>query len=128
MFGIDKQYNGHIWTKTVTTNISNILNLSFQSSSCISHLRCENPRCKYLHRAHRTYSNNDTGFKGIIKEPFFVGGPHLLDPLLFVRFARSPPSMWHCVALRSSTSMEMTQVKGLAFILVITAILFSWRL
>ena len=31
--------------------------------------------------------------------------------------------MWHCVALGSSTSMEMTQVRGLAFILVITAIL-----
>ena len=33
MFGMDKQYDGHVWTKTVTTNISNVLNLSFWSSS-----------------------------------------------------------------------------------------------
>ena len=52
MFGMDKQYDGHAWTKTVTTNIINILNLSFRSSSCVGHLRCENLHCEYLQRAH----------------------------------------------------------------------------
>ena len=92
MFGIDKRYDGHVWTKTVTTNISNVLDLSFWSSSCVGHLRCENPLCKYLERAHRTSSNNDTEFEGVTKEPFSIEGPHLLDPLLFVRFARCLPS------------------------------------
>ena len=52
MFGMDKRYDGHIWTKIVTTNISNVLDLSFRSSSCVGHLRCENSHCEYLGRAH----------------------------------------------------------------------------
>ena len=52
LFGMDKQYDGHIWTKIVIINIRNILDLSFQSSSCIGHLCCENPHCEYLHRVH----------------------------------------------------------------------------
>ena len=75
MFGMDKRYDGHIWTKTVTTNISNILDLSFRSSSYVGHLRCENPHCEYLHRAHQTSSYNDTEFEGVTKEPFPIGGP-----------------------------------------------------
>ena len=71
MFGMDKCYDGHVWTKTVTTNINNVLNLSFQSSSCVGHLHCENLLCEYLERAHRTSSNNDIEFEGVTKEPFF---------------------------------------------------------
>ena len=59
------------------------------------------------------------------KSPFLLEGPHLLDPLLFVRYARCPPSVWHCAVLGSSTSMEMTRIRGLAFILVFTAILLK---
>ena len=69
MFGIDKHYNGHVWTKTVTTNMSNVLDHSFPSSSCVGHLRCENLLCEYLERAHQTSSNNDTEFEGVTKEP-----------------------------------------------------------
>ena len=33
MEGMDKHYNGHIYTKTMTTNITNNLNLTFRSST-----------------------------------------------------------------------------------------------
>ena len=36
--GMDKQYDGHVWTKTQTTNISNDASLIFRSSNCIGHL------------------------------------------------------------------------------------------
>ena len=75
MFGMDKRYDGHVWTKTLTINISNVLDLSFWSSSYVDHLRCENLCCMYLQRAHRTSSNNDTEFEGVNKEPFPIGGP-----------------------------------------------------
>ena len=32
------------------------------------------------------------------KSPFLLEGPHLLDPLLFVRYARCPPSVALCSA------------------------------
>ena len=37
---MDKRYDGHVWTKTLTTNISNNLNLTFRSSICVGHLQC----------------------------------------------------------------------------------------
>ena len=59
------------------------------------------------------------------KSPFLLEGPHLLNPLLSVRYARCPPSVWHCAVQGSSTSMEITRIRGCAFILVITAILLK---
>ena len=59
------------------------------------------------------------------KSHFLSKGSHLLDPLLFARFARSPSNVWYCATLGSSTSMETIQIKGLAFILVITTILLK---
>src|SRR6202022_2803125 len=46
--GRDKQYDGHVWTKTQTTNITNDVGLAFRSSTCVGHLQCENPSCDYL--------------------------------------------------------------------------------
>ena len=126
MFDMDKRYNGHVWTKTVTTNISNVLDLSFRSSSCVGHLCCENPLCEYLERAQQTSSNNDTEFEGVTKEPFFVGGPSPSGSTLVCKICKMPPpNVWHCAVLGSSTSMEMTRVRGLTFILVITAIMLK---
>jgi hypothetical protein len=39
MQGMDKRYDGHVWTKTITTNITNEFGLSFRSSACVGHLR-----------------------------------------------------------------------------------------
>ena len=99
MFGMDKHYNGHVWTKTVTTNISNILDLSFWSSSYVSHLRCENPLCEYLERTHRTSSNNDTKFEGVTKESFSIGGPPPSRSTLVCKICKMPLK---CVALCSA--------------------------
>ena len=96
MFGMDKRYDGHVWTKTVTTNISNVFDLSFRSSSCVGHLRCENPHCEYLGRAHRTSSNNDTKFEGVTKEPFSIGRPPPSGSTLVCKICKMPPK---CVAL-----------------------------
>jgi hypothetical protein len=57
---MDKQYDGHVWTKTQTTNITNDFGLVFRSSACVGHLQCQNPTCDYLQRAHRTSKVNDT--------------------------------------------------------------------
>ena len=94
-----KRYDGHIWTKTVTTNISNVLDLSFWSSSCVGHLCCENPHCEYLGRAYRTSSYNDTKFEGVTKEPFSVGGPPPFGSTLVYKICKMPPK---CVALCSA--------------------------
>ena len=80
----------------MTTNISNVLNLSFRSSSCVGHLCCENPLCEYLECAHRTSSNNDIEFEGVTKEPFFVGGPPPSRSTLVCKIGKMPPK---CVAL-----------------------------
>ena len=45
---MDKWYDGHILTKTMTTNISNNLSFAFRSSTCVGHLECDNPNCEYL--------------------------------------------------------------------------------
>ena len=96
MFGMDKRYDGHVWTKTMTTNISNVFDLSFRSSFCVGHLCYENPLCEYLERAHRTSSNNDTEFEGVTKEPFSVGGPPPFGSILVRKICKMPPK---CVAL-----------------------------
>jgi hypothetical protein len=44
----DKQYDGHVWMKTQTTNITNDVGIAFCSSTCVGHLRCQNPSCDYL--------------------------------------------------------------------------------
>ena len=52
--GMDNQYDGHVWTRTQTTNITNDVGLAFRSSTCVGHLQC------HLQRAHRTSKVNDT--------------------------------------------------------------------
>jgi hypothetical protein len=47
--GMDKQYDGHVWTKTQTTNITNDVGLTFRSYTCVGHLQCQNLICDYLH-------------------------------------------------------------------------------
>jgi hypothetical protein len=42
MQGMDKRYDGHVWTKTITTNITNDFGLSFRSSACVAITRTAN--------------------------------------------------------------------------------------
>jgi hypothetical protein len=47
MQGMDKHHDGHAWTKTVTSNIKNHMDLTFRTSTCAGHLRCGNQDCEY---------------------------------------------------------------------------------
>ena len=96
MDGMDKRYDGHVWIKTLTTNISNNLNLIFRSSICVGHLQCQNPECDYLKRSCRMLALNDMGFDGFSKEPFAVSGPPLSGSTLVCKICKEPPK---CAAL-----------------------------
>ena len=96
MDGMDKRYDGHVWTKTLTTNISHNLNLTFCSSICVGHLQCQNPEYNYLKRSCRTLALNDMEFDGFFKEPFAVSGPPPSGSTLVCKICKEPPK---CAAL-----------------------------
>jgi hypothetical protein len=96
MDGMDKQYDGHVWTKTQTTNITNDVGLAFRSSTCVGHLQCQNLSCDYLQRAHRTSKVNDTEFDGFTKESFPLSGIVPSGSTLVCRICKEPPK---CIAL-----------------------------
>ena len=99
MDGMDKRYDGHVWTKTESTNITNNMNLTFRSSICVGHLQCQNPHCDYLHHTHRTSSVNDTNFDGFTMRPFSTLGPPPIGSTLVCRICKEPPKcIVPCVA------------------------------
>ena len=95
MAGMDKRYDGHVWTKTLTSNISNDMGLTFRRSSCVGHLRCDNPECDYLNRKHQATLVNEAGFEGCMPSPFSVGGPPPRGSTLVCKICKEPPT---CVA------------------------------
>jgi hypothetical protein len=96
MDGMDKQYDGHVWTRTQTTNITNDVGLVFRSSTCVGHLQCQNPTCDYLQRAHRISQVNDTEFDGFTTQPFPLSGIVPSGSTLVCRICKQPPK---CIAL-----------------------------
>jgi hypothetical protein len=38
--GMDRKYDGHVWSKLVTTNIKELFGLSFRKTHCLGHLWC----------------------------------------------------------------------------------------
>ena len=45
--GMDRKQDGHVWTETATTNISDPSGiLTFKYVKCMGHLRCTNPDCR----------------------------------------------------------------------------------
>jgi hypothetical protein len=73
MVGMDKQHNGHAWTKTITSHIKNDMGLTFCTSSCIGHLHCDNQDYEYLSCVYRTYPLNETKWDGSTPTSFLVG-------------------------------------------------------
>jgi hypothetical protein len=71
--GMEKRYDGHVWSNTHTTNIKNDDGLTFRLSSCVGHLRCDNSNCDYLTRKHRVAGVNETEWDGCSPIPFEVG-------------------------------------------------------
>jgi hypothetical protein len=48
---MDRKYDGHVWTKTWTTNLSTPRSeLTFKYVKCLGHLRCLNMECSHLVR------------------------------------------------------------------------------
>ena len=106
MHGMDKRYDGHVWTRTMTTNISNPLGLSFRFSICVGHLECRNKECEYLKRAHRTSPLNDTEFEGCTWRPFMVEESPPKNSTLVCKVCKEPPT---CV---NSCSAKIYYVHG----------------
>ena len=49
--GMDRRYDGHCWTGTATSNLSNDgVGLQFKYVKCLGHLRCMNETCPQLCR------------------------------------------------------------------------------
>ena len=92
MQGMDKRYDGHVWTKTITSNITNTMGLSFRFSSCVGHLRCENKECDYLRREHRIYEVNETEFDGCTLQAFVVGHGPPRGSTVVCKVCKEPPS------------------------------------
>ncbi len=43
---MDRKYDGHAWSKVITTNINNSFGLSFRKVHCLGHLRCLHDICE----------------------------------------------------------------------------------
>ena len=94
MDGMDKQYDGHTWYKTMTTNIANNVDLKFRKSSCTGHLRCSNSSYVFLSRNFGKV--NKTEWIGIILCPLVVGGDPPPKFTLAYKVCHTPPE---CLAL-----------------------------
>jgi hypothetical protein len=99
MQGMDKHHDGHAWTKTVTSNIKNDMDLTFRTSTCAGHLRCGNQDCEYTTRVHRTSPVNEMEWNGFIPAPFSVGEPAPHGSTLVCKICKHPPvCIANCVA------------------------------
>jgi hypothetical protein len=94
--GMDKHYDGHVWTKTQTTNITNDFGFSFRSCTCVGHLQCQNLSCDYLQRAHRTSKVKGTEFEGLTKDHNLLSGIVPSGFIFVCRICKEPPK---CIAL-----------------------------
>ena len=95
MHGMDKRHDGHAWTKTVTSNIKSDVSLTFRTSTCIGHLRCENQECEYITRIHHTSSVNKREWNGFTVTTIPVGQPAPTGSTLVCEICKVPPI---CVA------------------------------
>ena len=94
--GMDRRYDGHAWSRTITSNIRNDFNLLFRMSSCLGHLRCDNVTCEYLGRDHRTAGVNETEWEGLSEKVFEVGSTPPTGSTVVCKTCNVPPT---CVAV-----------------------------
>jgi hypothetical protein len=91
MHGMDKCHDGQTWTKTVTSNIKNDMSLTFRTSTCIGHLRCENQDCEYTSRIHHTSMVNEREWNGFIMTTIPIGQPAPAGSSLVCKICKVPP-------------------------------------
>ena len=94
MDGMGKQYDGHTWCKTMTTNIANDFGLKFCKSTCTGHLRCPNNSCEFVCRNFGKV--NETEWIGVALSPFAVGEGPPPKSTLACKVCHTPPV---CLAL-----------------------------
>ena len=94
--GMDRRYDGHVWSYTIKSNIQNALKLLFCTSYCLGHLRCNNHACEYLQRDHRTSKVNETKWEGLFEKLFEVGSKPPTSSTVVCKSCNVPPT---CVAL-----------------------------
>jgi hypothetical protein len=75
MHGMDKRHDGHAWTTTVTSHIKCNMSLTFRTSTCVGHLRCENQDCEYTSCIHNTSPVNELEWDGFTVTTIPVGQP-----------------------------------------------------
>ena len=95
MQGMDKRYDSHVWTKTITTNITNDFGLSFRSSACVGHLRCNKKECEYLIHRPCIFKVNETKFEGCTFQAFVVDQAPPTDSTPVCKVCKEPPA---CIA------------------------------
>ena len=95
MSGMDKRHDGHVWSKTLTTNITNSEGFTFKTSSCLGHLRCTNSSCDFLRRSHRVEAVNEMEWEGVSPSIMDVGDAHPQGSTLLCSICKRPPS---CIA------------------------------
>jgi hypothetical protein len=91
MHGMDKHHDGHAWTKTVTSNIKSDMSLTFRTSTCIGHIRCQNQDCEYTSRIHRTSPINEREWDGFTVTTIPVGQPAPAGSSLVCKICKVPP-------------------------------------
>ena len=92
--GMDKRHDGHVWSKTLTTNITNSQGFTFKTS-CLGHLRCTNSSCEFLRRSHRLQPVNEMEWEGVSPSVLDVGDAHPQGSTLVCNICKHLPS---CVA------------------------------
>jgi hypothetical protein len=106
MHGMDKRHDGHAWTKTVTSNIKSDMSLTFHTSTCIGHLRCENQDCEYTSRIHRTTPVNEREWEGFTVMTIPVGQPAPAGSTLVCKICKAPPILLQLVLPEFIMCME----------------------
>ena len=99
MSGMDKCHNGHVWSKMVTTNITNSQGFTFKTSSCLGHLCCTNSSCNFLRRSHHVEAVNEMEWEGVSPSIMDVGDAHPQGSTLLCSICKNPPS---CIATCSA--------------------------
>ena len=94
MSGMDKRHDGHVWSKTVTTKITNSQGFTFKTSYCLGHLRCTNSSCDFLRRSHRLEAVNEMEWE-VSPSIMDVGDAHPRGSTLLCTICKHPPS---CIA------------------------------
>ena len=95
MSGMDKRHDEHVWSKTLTTNITNSQGFTFKTSSCLGHLWCTNSSYDFLRRSHRLEPVNKMEWEGVSPSVMDVGDAHPQGSTLVYSICKHPPS---CIA------------------------------